>query len=175
MSRFPRPLNAHVIAPPHLPPGHRVSLQLVEVLNEDYSDYVGLAGKLTNVEGAVARMRKPLVELKVYMHAFCLPSSLTACNYSWLVTSHALHVARLSFPSRSMARVYNPPPPAAGQAASPARLCEGRAQHVEPGGRPGVPLSERPVAGTASHMPPPNPSCTCQSSCADSGTFSMIR
>lgn len=40
-------------------------LQLVEVINEDYSDYVGLAGKLTGVEGAVLRMRRPLGELKV--------------------------------------------------------------------------------------------------------------
>ncbi|MEW5305476.1 MAG: hypothetical protein WDW36_008012 [Sanguina aurantia] len=38
--------------------------KLVEVINEDYSDYVGLAGKLTGVEGAVLRMRRPLGELK---------------------------------------------------------------------------------------------------------------
>lgn len=54
--------------------------QLVEVINEDYSDYVGLAGKLTGVEGAVVRMRRPLGELKVgwrfrlcvVTFAFCL-------------------------------------------------------------------------------------------------------
>lgn len=43
--------------------------KLVEVLNEDYSEYVGLSGRLTNVEGAVARMRKPLVELKDKLQA----------------------------------------------------------------------------------------------------------
>lgn len=40
-------------------------LQLVEVINEDYADYVGLSGRLANVEGAVVRMRKPLLELRV--------------------------------------------------------------------------------------------------------------
>ena len=54
----------HSVCAPAPPPRH--ALQLVEVLNEDYSDYVGLAGRLTNVEGAVARMRKPLMELKVW-------------------------------------------------------------------------------------------------------------
>jgi hypothetical protein len=38
--------------------------QLVEVINEDYSDYVSLSSRLVNVEGAVFRMRKPLLELK---------------------------------------------------------------------------------------------------------------
>ncbi|PNH09417.1 hypothetical protein TSOC_003943 [Tetrabaena socialis] len=39
--------------------------KLVEVINEDYSDYVGLSGRLANVEGSVVRMRKPLLELRV--------------------------------------------------------------------------------------------------------------
>ncbi len=39
--------------------------QLVEVINEDYADYVGLSGRLANVEGSVLRMRKPLLELRV--------------------------------------------------------------------------------------------------------------
>lgn len=37
----------------------------MEVINEDYSDYVSLSGRLVNVDGSVMRMRKPLVELKV--------------------------------------------------------------------------------------------------------------
>ncbi len=39
--------------------------QMVEVINEDYQDYVSLSAKLVNVDGAVLRMRKPLLELKV--------------------------------------------------------------------------------------------------------------
>lgn len=39
--------------------------QLVEVINEDYTDYVGLSTKLVNVDGAVTRMRKPLLVMKV--------------------------------------------------------------------------------------------------------------
>jgi hypothetical protein len=42
-------------------------LQMVEVINEDYQDYVNLSAKLVNVDGAVLRMRKPLLELKVCM------------------------------------------------------------------------------------------------------------
>ncbi len=40
-------------------------VQLVEVINEDYGDYVSLSSRLVNVDGFVLRMRKPLVELKV--------------------------------------------------------------------------------------------------------------
>jgi len=40
-------------------------LQLVEALNEDYSDYVGLSGQLSGLEGAVVRMRQPLLEIQV--------------------------------------------------------------------------------------------------------------
>ncbi len=40
-------------------------LQMVEVINEDYQDYVNLSAKLAHVDGAVMRMRKPLLELKV--------------------------------------------------------------------------------------------------------------
>ena len=36
----------------------------MEVINEDYSDYVSLSSRLVNVEGAILRMRKPLLELK---------------------------------------------------------------------------------------------------------------
>ncbi|KAJ9508887.1 hypothetical protein QJQ45_028206 [Haematococcus lacustris] len=38
--------------------------QMVEVINEDYSDYVSLSSRLVNVDGAVVRMRKPLCDLK---------------------------------------------------------------------------------------------------------------
>ncbi|GIL63172.1 hypothetical protein Vafri_17283 [Volvox africanus] len=43
--------------------------KLVEVINEDYADYVGLSGRLANVEGSVVRMRKPLLELRDKLHA----------------------------------------------------------------------------------------------------------
>lgn len=38
--------------------------KLVEVINEDYNDYVSLSTRLVNVDGAVVRMRKPLGEIK---------------------------------------------------------------------------------------------------------------
>ena len=40
-------------------------VQLVEVINEDYNDFVSLSTKLVNVDGAVLRMQKPLLELRV--------------------------------------------------------------------------------------------------------------
>ncbi|GLC45905.1 hypothetical protein PLESTF_000710900 [Pleodorina starrii] len=43
--------------------------KLVEVINEDYADYVGLSGRLANVEGSVVRMRKPLLDLRDKLHA----------------------------------------------------------------------------------------------------------
>ena len=48
--------------------GVLLCLQLVEVINEDYADFVSLSTQLINVDGAVARMQKPLGDLKV-----CLP------------------------------------------------------------------------------------------------------
>ena len=36
----------------------------VEVINEDYADFVSLSGKLVNVDGAVLRMHKPLLEIQ---------------------------------------------------------------------------------------------------------------
>lgn len=39
--------------------------QLVEVINEDYNDFISLSTKLVNVDGAVMRMQKPLLEVKV--------------------------------------------------------------------------------------------------------------
>jgi len=38
--------------------------RLVEVINEDYADFVSLSGKLVNVDGAVLRMHRPLLEVK---------------------------------------------------------------------------------------------------------------
>jgi len=38
--------------------------KMVEVINEDYADYVSLSTRLANVDGAVTRMRRPLMELK---------------------------------------------------------------------------------------------------------------
>jgi hypothetical protein len=40
-------------------------LQLVEAINEDFSDYVGLNSKLGGLEGAVVRMRQPLLDIQV--------------------------------------------------------------------------------------------------------------
>lgn len=42
----------------------RLKNKLVEALNEDYSDYVGLSGQLSGLEGAVVRMRQPLLEIQ---------------------------------------------------------------------------------------------------------------
>jgi hypothetical protein len=39
--------------------------KLVEVINEDYNDFVSLSTKLVNVDGAVTQMQKPLLTLKV--------------------------------------------------------------------------------------------------------------
>ena len=50
-------------------------LQLVEVINEDYNDFISLSTKLVNVDGAVMRMSRPVIKLKVrslrsdYQHA----------------------------------------------------------------------------------------------------------
>ena len=41
--------------------------RLVEVINEDYNDFVSLSTKLVNVDGAVAQMQKPLLLLKASM------------------------------------------------------------------------------------------------------------
>lgn len=37
----------------------------MEAINEDYSDYVGLSSKLGGLEGAVVRMRQPLLDIQV--------------------------------------------------------------------------------------------------------------
>jgi hypothetical protein len=40
-------------------------VQLVEVLNEDYGEYVSLSSRLANVDGSVVRMRQPLIDTQV--------------------------------------------------------------------------------------------------------------
>ena len=45
--------------------------RLVEVINEDYNDFVSLSTKLVNVDGAVAQMQKPLLLLKASMQHAC--------------------------------------------------------------------------------------------------------
>ena len=35
------------------------------MINEDYADFVSLSTQLVNVDGAVARMQKPLTDLRV--------------------------------------------------------------------------------------------------------------
>jgi hypothetical protein len=41
--------------------------RLVEVINEHYGDFVSLSSKLVNVDSAVIRMQKPLLEIKVHL------------------------------------------------------------------------------------------------------------
>jgi hypothetical protein len=43
----------------------KLKKQLIEVINDDYNDFVSLSTKLVNVDGAVLRMQKPLLEVKV--------------------------------------------------------------------------------------------------------------
>ncbi|KAL4443325.1 hypothetical protein ABPG75_011062 [Micractinium tetrahymenae] len=43
--------------------------KLVEVVNEDYNDFVSLSTKLVNVDGSLARMQRPLLELQEKLEA----------------------------------------------------------------------------------------------------------
>ena len=47
--------------------GHLGTLRnrLVEVINEDYADFVSLSSKLVNVDSSVARMQRPLLDIQV--------------------------------------------------------------------------------------------------------------
>ncbi len=40
------------------------------MINEDYADFVSLSTQLINVDGAVARMQKPLTDLRVPLPAW---------------------------------------------------------------------------------------------------------
>lgn len=51
-------------------------LQLFEVINEDYDDFVSLSTKLVNVDSAVLRMQKPLEEVKVLHSHICAHSTV---------------------------------------------------------------------------------------------------
>ena len=57
-------------------------LQLVEVINEDYNDFVSLTTKLVNVDGVVLRMTVPLKEVGDKLSAVQagLQSELNALN-----------------------------------------------------------------------------------------------
>ena len=44
-------------------------MQLVEVINKDYNDFVSLSTKLVNIDGAVLRMQKPLQEVAEKLQA----------------------------------------------------------------------------------------------------------
>ncbi len=46
--------------------------RLVEVINEDYADFVSLSGKLVNVDGAVLRMHRPLLEVQARPRPCCV-------------------------------------------------------------------------------------------------------
>lgn len=54
--------------------------ELVELINRDYADFVSLSTKLVDVDGAVVRMRAPLLEIKEKILAFrgSVDSSLAA-------------------------------------------------------------------------------------------------
>jgi hypothetical protein len=47
--------------------GHLQTLRnrLVEVINEDYADFVSLSSKLVNVDSSVLRMQRPLLDIQV--------------------------------------------------------------------------------------------------------------
>lgn len=53
--------------------------RLVEVINEHYGDFVSLSSKLVNVDSAVIRMQKPLLDIKV---PHLPPSPPTLCPSS---------------------------------------------------------------------------------------------
>jgi hypothetical protein len=50
-----------------LPPLHgpHSTQKLIEVINQDFGDYVGLASRLNSVDGSVVRMKQPLLDIKV--------------------------------------------------------------------------------------------------------------
>lgn len=51
----------------------------MEVINEDYNDFISLSTKLVNVDGAVLRMQKPLLEVKVRT---CTPLGVPSISFS---------------------------------------------------------------------------------------------
>eukprot|EP00210_Caulerpa_lentillifera_P009310 g8874.t1 len=73
----------------------QLKLQLVEVINEKYNDFIGLAGKLTGVEGAITRIKKPLMDLMMKLQVVerGLESELDLLSMS-LVHRQKLVIAR---------------------------------------------------------------------------------
>ena len=51
----------------HAPALHSLTrcLQLVDAINEDHGEFVALGSRLASIEGAVTRMRQPLLEIQV--------------------------------------------------------------------------------------------------------------
>lgn len=74
-------------------------LQLVEALNEDYSDYVGLSGQLSGLEGAVVRMRQPLLEIQVRA-GMVLHNILSLKTAAWQCFNMLLGMHTIGFGSR---------------------------------------------------------------------------
>lgn len=46
----------------------RLCMQLFEVINQDYNDFVDLSTKLVNVEAAVIQFQAPLQEVQVRLN-----------------------------------------------------------------------------------------------------------
>ena len=63
--RGTRPMHTPHVTPLRArTPGARTP-QLVEVINQDFGDYVGLASRLNSIDGSVVRMKQPLLDIKV--------------------------------------------------------------------------------------------------------------
>jgi hypothetical protein len=73
----------------------------VEVINEDYNDFVSLSTKLVNVDGAVLRMKKPLLELRV-----SAPPPLTLPTHTRRHTYAAIH-RHMRSPANSSRHTYS--------------------------------------------------------------------
>jgi hypothetical protein len=79
-------------------------VQLVEVLNEDYAEYISLSGKLGSVDGAILRMRQPLMDIQVGVGG-CSSRGLTghritSCRNAG--SAMRLQPARLSYTCHSL-------------------------------------------------------------------------
>eukprot|EP00200_Dunaliella_tertiolecta_P002070 CAMPEP_0202343412 /NCGR_PEP_ID=MMETSP1126-20121109/3543_1 /ASSEMBLY_ACC=CAM_ASM_000457 /TAXON_ID=3047 /ORGANISM="Dunaliella tertiolecta, Strain CCMP1320" /LENGTH=1109 /DNA_ID=CAMNT_0048934475 /DNA_START=46 /DNA_END=3376 /DNA_ORIENTATION=- len=111
--------------------------KMVEVINADYSDYVSLSSKLVNVDGAVVRMRKPLIDLREKLQAIqgSVVGELTSLNQGLkrrkeVATARSLldlmqqlaHIA--SKVEKLLAEVDALPPLAAGQAGGEGRQAD---------------------------------------------------
>ena len=105
-----------------------VKAKLVEVINEDYGDYIGLSSKLSAVDGAVMRMRKPLVELKEKLNVVQVTEATCAIRArvcvciaplrpgplpGWFLNTHLFSVGLL------LARAMRPPPPRQRRSVAP--------------------------------------------------------